>query len=402
MTDEGKGESAAEIEAPDDAKARRRERLEQRRRERQVDELPPGEKPSPAPKPSPEPAEFEAVDESVQAATVAEPILDEAEPVPEPSPPRRLIRRRRRGRIACLLGMLIGFAGLIGGRLGVLWIHFDVFSQFTLHFAAIVIAFLVGYMMSRARVLTALALLIAMTVSIGIWPHLASRNSGVLASATGAERPLRLMSFNTRLTRHNADAVAEEVLRNDPDVAVLVEFGEDKRAALDKLKARYPFQADCFSIPDCYMVIIAKVPFANVDSRGVWVGPPLIKAAFGNELAGLTVIGVHTIRFPHQRAQLNQIEELAHFIDSVEGPLVVAGDFNATPYSRILSTFADRSSMNRLTVLPSWPAWLQLPQLAIDHVFAGRGVRMIETARIGSNSGSDHYPVVVGLAVSHP
>ena len=76
------------------------------------------------------------------------------------------------------------------------------------------------------------------------------------------------------------------------------------------------------------------------------------------------------------------------------------GDFNATPFSRLLGTFANRSHMNRLTSLPTWPTWLSLPQVAIDHVFVSRGIRILEAARIGGNAGSDHYPVIVGLAVS--
>jgi len=344
-------------------------------------------------------------------------VEDESAPIPEPEPetarasapplneqplPPKRRRRWRRGRIACLIGMLAGLGGLVAGRLGVLWIDFDVFAQFTLHFAAILLAFLIGYLMPRARVLTTVAVIIIVIVAIGIWPHVASQTIEALGKPASAEHTLRLMTFNTRLTRHNGNAVAEEVLRNDPDVAILIEFSEDKRSGLDALKARYPYQADCFGIPECYIAIVAKVPFANVESRASWEGPPLIRAHFGDELGGVTVVGVHTIRFPHQRAQLRQIEELVRFLDDIEGPLVVAGDFNATPFSRLLNTFAERSRMSRLTVLPSWPAWFQLPQLAIDHVFAGRGVRATEAARIGKNAGSDHYPVIVGLAVSGP
>ena len=330
--------------------------------------------------------------------------IDEApvsQPIEEPLPPVRR-RRRRRGRIACLLGMLIGLGGLVAGRLGVLWIDFDVFAQFTLHFAAILLAFLIGYLMPRARVLTAVAVIIVAVVAIGVWPHFASRGIEAAGAPSSTEHALRLMSFNTRLARHNGDAVAQEVLRNDPDVAILIEVGEEKRSGLDALKARYPYQTDCFAIPECYMAIVAKVPFAGVESRASWEGPPLIKVSFGGELGGITIVGVHTIRFPHQRAQFRQIEELIRFVDGIEGPLVVAGDFNSTPFSRMLNAFAERSRMSRLTVLPSWPAWLQLPQLAIDHVFAGRGVRATEAPRIGKNAGSDHYPVIVGLAVSGP
>jgi endonuclease/exonuclease/phosphatase (EEP) superfamily protein YafD len=42
---------------------------------------------------------------------------------------------------------------------------------------------------------------------------------------------------------------------------------------------------------------------------------------------------------------------------------------------------------------------LQLPQLAIDHIFASDEVKSVEDARIGGNAGSDHYPLLVSVAV---
>jgi endonuclease/exonuclease/phosphatase (EEP) superfamily protein YafD len=150
------------------------------------------------------------------------------------------------------------------------------------------------------------------------------------------------------------------------------------------------------------MAIVAKAPLSNIESRAGWEGPPLMRATLGGEWGGVTVVGVHTIRFPHQRAQLKQINALTRYVDDVEGPVIVAGDFNATPFSRLLNTFAQGSQMTRLTYYPSWPAWLRLPQLAIDHVFIGRGIRQTEGSRIGGNAGSDHYPVIVGVTVSPP
>jgi endonuclease/exonuclease/phosphatase (EEP) superfamily protein YafD len=296
--------------------------------------------------------------------------------------------------------MLLGVLGLVAGRLGVLWISFDVFAQFTLQFLAVTLSFLIGYFMPRARVLAAITLLVLCLVAIGVWPQEQSRSTA--GAVSPAERALRIMSFNTRLASENGEAVAAEVLRDAPDVAILIEFGEHKRGALDKLKAAYPYQADCLAASECYMAIVAKAPFANVASRTGWEGPPLMRATLGPESGNVTVIGVHTIRFPHQRAQLRQIDALTRYLDDVEGPVIVAGDFNATPFSRLLNTFAERSRMARLTYYPSWPAWLRLPQLAIDHVFVGRGIRETETPRIGENAGSDHYPVIAEVAVSPP
>jgi endonuclease/exonuclease/phosphatase (EEP) superfamily protein YafD len=117
-------------------------------------------------------------------------------------------------------------------------------------------------------------------------------------------------------------------------------------------------------------------------------------------LGGLTVIGTHTVHFPYFKAQLTQLGVLGDMVRKMSGPRIVAGDFNATPTSRMLSVFEGRSLLRRLDeFLPTWPARLQLPQLAIDHIFASEDVKSLEKVRIGGNAGSDHYPLVVRVAV---
>jgi endonuclease/exonuclease/phosphatase family metal-dependent hydrolase len=49
--------------------------------------------------------------------------------------------------------------------------------------------------------------------------------------------------------------------------------------------------------------------------------------------------------------------------------------------------------------LPSWPARLGLPQLAIDHVFVSSGIGVLADQRILPNSGSDHQPIAIEIAI---
>ena len=46
--------------------------------------------------------------------------------------------------LSASLGLLLGIAGLAASRLGQLWIAFDVFSQFTLQFGVVAVAFAIG------------------------------------------------------------------------------------------------------------------------------------------------------------------------------------------------------------------------------------------------------------------
>ncbi|WP_421695405.1 endonuclease/exonuclease/phosphatase family protein [Aestuariivirga sp.] len=308
-------------------------------------------------------------------------------------------KRRASGSLECKLGLLLGLAGLAGSRLGQLWIAFDVFSQFTLQFAVVTAAFLIGWAMPRAKLLTAFVVLVIGIVGIGVWPHVASRVPTVTGQAAAGERALKVVSFNTLWTNENAEAVRAEIERIDADIVNLVEMGPAKRPILAELKGRYPYQSHCYDVDFCNFVILSKLPFEEIGARGKWDGPPFISVRLGPEAGGLAVFGVHTIRFPHSQAQFRQVMEIARLIEKTPGPRLVMGDFNATPFSRILSTLQDSANLQRLTNLPSWPSQAGLPQIAIDHIFVSPGLKLLEAEEIGEPSGSDHYPVTVKIAV---
>ena len=311
--------------------------------------------------------------------------------------PKRLVRR---GRSACFTVLVLALAGVLAGWLGNLWIAFDVFSQFSWHFWLIAGAFALGFLMPFARVLTAIVILIAGLLAIGVLPHLGAAKPVEDISAPAGHRVIRLMSFNSLLTNGNVEGLAREIEHDDPDILLMFEFGPVQQALKERLRGRYAFQDDCLHLENCNIAIFSKFQIADFESHGSWEGPPMIRATFGQDLGQLTVIGTHTMRFPYLRAQLTQLGELGDMVRKLSGPRIVAGDFNATPTSRMLSVFQNRSLLRRLDdFLPTWPARLQLPQLAIDHIFASEEVKSLEKVRIGGNAGSDHFPLVVRVAV---
>jgi len=167
----------------------------------------------------------------------------------------------------------------------------------------------------------------------------------------------------------------------------------------DRLRARWPHQADCLKEDFCNLAIFSKLPIIDSEARVNWEGPAFMLAKFGPEAGNITLIAAHTIRFPHQRAQYAQINALLRFLETVQGERVLLGDFNATPFSLMIRTIERRSGLTRLSWLPSWPARLGLPQLAIDQIFVSPTMRSIEPERIGRNAGSDHYPIIVAIGV---
>lgn len=147
---------------------------------------------------------------------------------------------------------------------------------------------------------------------------------------------------------------------------------------------------------------------AYVVPMGLWPRlPDLTRATFAFGGGTFNVVSLHMDRhFGDADSQdISALAQLAALYPS--DTLIVAGDFNTTPWSLAMRRL-DRALplQRRDRALATWPARLPmlggapapLPFLAIDHLYAGSAWRTISVAR-GPRSGSDHYPLIVTLSM---
>lgn len=86
------------------------------------------------------------------------------------------------------------------------------------------------------------------------------------------------------------------------------------------------------------------------------------------------------------------LAELARFAAEAEGPVIIAGDFNATPYHRQYRDIADSGSLIEAvgaypgTWRSGWPGFLRTP---IDHILIPDNWRAVSTT-VEELEGSDH------------
>ena len=265
--------------------------------------------------------------------------------------------------------------------------------------AGAVAAGLIGW---RDRITVALAAIALGACALQMAPDiLAPRDLD--APIAGAER-LKIVQLNAWVNNQDPARSAAWLLAQDPDVIMMEEAYDRASPLVQALRARYPHLTNCGD--GCSVLILSKA----APTAGGRLGEFGFTSWATFEGAGgtYTVVAEHaTHPWPPLTQALNfqtLASELRRF---PPGRLVLAGDFNSTPWSFGLRRLDRMLPLIRRThALPTWPSArtevhgrnvdLPIPVLPIDHVWAGRGWRTLSVER-GPSVGSDHRPVVVVL-----
>lgn len=302
--------------------------------------------------------------------------------------------------LACLALSVYAWGGRITPRL-------DALANFApLYVAGGLIAALIALFVPLGWVRLALALPGFAAVAVAgalMWPELTRPMSP--RAPPDAPHQLKLIQFNTWADNVDPEATGRWIAQQNADVVVI----EEARSAVIKAILR---ERDYYVTGrKASIVIFSRVK--PIDDTQPWPRPqgsaPLMRAVFAPEDGGYTVIGVH-LTWPTQwwyhQMQNDDAAYVVHLTDPKRTILV--GDFNSTPWSFSRRREDRKIGLERRThALFSWPArnvahpkWAALfPILPIDHIYAGSDWRTVSIRR-GPRLGSDHYPVVITLALT--
>jgi endonuclease/exonuclease/phosphatase (EEP) superfamily protein YafD len=135
--------------------------------------------------------------------------------------------------------------------------------------------------------------------------------------------------------------------------------------------------------------------------------PSFARATFESHGRAFSVIGVHLKR-PYRPGIFVGADAFSALVASMDHRrLIIAGDFNLTPWTFALRRLDTQLGLERRDrALFSWPATVPgggglispAPFLPIDHIFAGSAWRT-ESLELGPKLGSDHYPIIATLAL---
>lgn len=222
-------------------------------------------------------------------------------------------------------------------------------------------------------------------------------DGGVAAPAVALGVPLLKVVMLNTWHDHPAPGTIAGVLDGlDADIAVLAEFGPNKQAVLAALALRFPHQVSCAVAWNCSLVLLSRLPIEQSGYASPVPGRPALIYARIKAPGGLiTVVGTHVwrpSRDPWRHGA--EMRGLAEFVRSVAGPVILAGDLNASPWSASFQSLLRRAGLGGpRRLLPNWPARpLVAPQVAIDHVLVSADFAVAESG-VGHAMGSDHLPV---------
>ena len=299
---------------------------------------------------------------------------------------------------AILTGVTLG-ATPLAATAGSRWVG-DLAVHFRLQYAAAALIGLVALGWTR-HWLWAVAALVALVVNgIAAAPVL----GGARQAAVPGRQPLRIASINVLFHNSHYDRVATLLRRARPDAAVLLEITPRWRAALESLRDEFPWQYYAESRRAQGTLLLSRWPFER--SETVPMGPhgdPTVAVVLSVRGRALHVIGVHPSwpLGPAVSAERNRgLDKLAALARARPGPLIVAGDFNVTPFSPHFRAFVAQSGL-RWTAegagwQPTWPTFFPVGGIQIDHAFVSPGIDVRRFAR-GPGIGSDHRPILVDL-----
>jgi endonuclease/exonuclease/phosphatase (EEP) superfamily protein YafD len=294
--------------------------------------------------------------------------------------------------------ILTGIAALAGvalalGYTGAAWPPGDALAVGRIH-ASVVLALAGGLLiLTRAtrRGLLAASAGLAVAASV-VWCYLAP--AGPAPEGT----IYRLYQKNLLAHAWPRRPLAAEIVASGAEIVTLQEVSAHNREFMGALFAAYPTQVSC--------------PFAGVGDVAIlslWPMVPGTASCAGQD--GLALVrlvapdgqevwaaSLH-LYWPWPFGQAGQVERVIPRIMALDGPVILAGDFNMVPWGASVRRIAQAARAERAgPYRTTFPEFAPLAPFAIDHVLLPAGAAVLTETRPGH--GSDHLGVLAHFSLA--
>ena len=294
-----------------------------------------------------------------------------------------------------LAAALLIFA-LTAGMMGQLHPALDSFSHFRLHLATILALVVVVAVLVHQRKLAIFSSLVIAASLFQTVPHLPFF---LKRADVDAADQIKIMQLNLLFKNTSYEHVARISLNSGADFITFQEVTSTTGRVLDLIRHQYPFQLSCAFGAVGSVAIASRHEFANSESKLCLRANGFAKASFSLNGQNITVASIH-LHWPWPSIQSEQIGRISNSLNALSGPVLIAGDFNAAPWSAAVKRVAAESNTRVVNgVLQTWGPveiskrlipWIGL---ALDNTLHSLDLKPVDR-RLLEDAKSDHFPVL--------
>ena len=288
--------------------------------------------------------------------------------------------------------------------LGRVWWGFELATHFRVQYV-IVYSFLTLTMLAKRQwVLFGVATTCTLIHLLAILPVYLSPLETPIAQPPDS---IKILSSNVHGKNNHHGQILNLASRESPDVVVLQEVDGTWLQSLESLHKTHPHRLVAKSRSYERLALYSRYPIVTSQERhyGRYRVPILI-ATLNIKNHPLTIYAAHlTSPTSPQDAQARnqELNLIANEINSAKEPAILVGDLNITPWSPyfndLIRNTGLKDSRNGFGIQASWPSYLLPFLIPLDHCLVDPSIQ-VRDRRLGPNIGSDHYPILLELALS--
>lgn len=277
--------------------------------------------------------------------------------------------------------------------------YLELFSHFRLQYFAAALVTMVALALLRRQRMAVLMLAVTVLNGAYILPW--------YGNVARADSPVALTLLHSNILAGNRDVgpLLRHVEREAPDILFIQELTHDHVRLLEPLSARFPYRLlaprdDPFGIGAWSVRPFTRADILETAPRGL----PSLRIEIDQDGVPMTIFSTHPVT-PIGRdgfADRNrQLAAIAAAVNETRGPTIVTGDLNTTPWGAHYRVFERTTGLSNAQaghgIKPSWPLFLPVGMIPIDHVLLSEDLAAVEVRTL-SSVGSDHLPLLVRVA----
>ncbi|KAJ54585.1 hypothetical protein ACMU_17925 [Actibacterium mucosum KCTC 23349] len=200
---------------------------------------------------------------------------------------------------------------------------------------------------------------------------------------------LRIYQKNMLWNAQDRSALFADFVSSGADVLTLQEVNARNLASLEVLKDRFPHQLHCdFRFVGGTMVM-SRLPIVQTLPCSDGMSAAQVQTPAGP----VWVIALH-VSWPYPHPQQAHVLRLMSAVAQVEGPVVVAGDFNMAPWGRQIGRLFQQLNVSRITPARGTYALFGFVPLPLDHVHSTLSGELVS---VRPKMGADHRGLLVDI-----